>query len=113
MKILKQLLIIITFYIIGESITNFTGLKVPGSVIGLLLLFLALEKDVIELDSIKETGNWLKNNMSFLFVPLSVGLMNSFGILKLELLPLTIVMIVSTTVTLIVVALVSDRLGDK
>ena len=113
MKILKQLAIITTFTIIGEFMSKYLPIKIPGSVIGLLLLFFALEKNIIKLENIKETGNWLKNNMAFLFVPLTVGLMTSWEILQENLLVLTVIMVVTTALTMISVAVISEKLEDR
>lgn len=107
MKQLKQLLIITLFTISGSFIANLIPVNIPGSVVGLILLYIALEVKLIKLEQIKETGDWLKNNMAFLFVPLSVGLMNDFGILKANLLNLTIIMIVSTLLTMVAVLIVA------
>lgn len=107
MKQLKQLLIIILFTLLGAFIANLIPINIPGSVVGLVMLYVALEIKLIKLDQIKETGDWLKNNMAFLFVPLSVGLMNDFGILKANLLNLTIIMIVSTLLTMVAVLIVA------
>lgn len=107
MKQLKQLLIIILFTLLGTFIANLIPINIPGSVVGLVMLYVALEIKLIKLDQIKETGDWLKNNMAFLFVPLSVGLMNDFGILKANLLNLTIIMIVSTLLTMVAVLIVA------
>ncbi len=111
MKILKQLLIIVGFTIIGSLISLILPINVPGSVVGLILLYLALHFKVLKLEQVKETGDWLKNNMAFLFVPLSVGLMNDFSILKDNLLNLTIIMVVSTTLTMVFVAFIARKDG--
>lgn len=109
MKYLKQLLIIIIFTIIGSLISAILPFNVPGSVIGLILLYIALEFKIIKLNQIKKTGNWLKNNMAFLFVPLSVGLMNDFKVLQMNFWTLSIVMIISTTITMMSVAWIAQK----
>lgn len=111
MKLIKQLFYILLFTILGDIISRW--LPIPGSVIGLILLYLALQFKIVTIDDIKDVGNWLKDNMSFLFVPISVGLMNSFGILKTSWFPLTTIMIVTTLGTMIGVALITEWYINK
>ncbi|CCV63945.1 putative murein hydrolase LrgA protein [Alteracholeplasma palmae J233] len=112
MKILYQLSIIIGFTLLGELISSVLPFAFPGSIIGLILFFLALKFKIVKLEWVQETGSWLKNNLAFLFVPLTVAVMDQFDILKLYWLETIILLIVSTTVTLISSALIA-KAGDK
>jgi holin-like protein len=78
-KIYKQLLIILTFSLIGEIIARFIVLQLPGSIIGLLLLFVLLQMKLIKIDDFKEVGDFLLNNMAILFVPAAVAIMEKFS----------------------------------
>ncbi len=112
MKIFKQFLIILIFSFLGLILENILPFKIPASVLGLILLFLALEFKIIKKSDIQETADFLKDNMAFLFVPLTVGLMNDWDILQTNLLNLIIIMIVTTTLSMIVVAKIAQRM-DK
>ena len=50
MKYLKQLMIILVTYFAGQVLQTLLHLPVPGSVIGLVLLFLALRKGIIKVE---------------------------------------------------------------
>lgn len=113
MKIFKQFFIILIFSFFGLVLEQILPFKIPASVLGLILLFLALEFKIIKQSDIKETANFLKDNMAFLFVPLTVGLMNDWNIIQANLLHLTIIMIVTTTLAMIAVAKVADRMDQK
>ncbi len=109
MKILFQLFILILFTVIGELIAFYLPFKFPGSLIGLILLFLALLLKVIKVDYIKDVSGFLQKYMAFLFVPLAVGLMQYFDLIALHWLELVLVLVVSTTVTLIVTSILAQR----
>ena len=113
MKILKQLLIITLFTLLGSLLASLIPFKIPGNVLGLILLYITLELKLIDLKDIKETGSYLITNMAFLFVPLTVGLMKDWHLIHSNLLNLTLILIVSTTFTMIVVAKVSEKVGSK
>lgn len=110
MKILKQFLIISSFSLLGILAEMIIPFKIPASVLGLIFLFLALQFKLIKTQQIKDTSQFLIDNMAFLFVPLTVGLMNDWGLIKTNLLYLTLIMIITTTFTMVAVALVSERI---
>ena len=112
MTILIQAFIIFFFSYIGTYISNTFNLVFPGSFIGLILMFLSLYFKIIKLKHIETVGTWLKDNMGFLFVPLTVGLMNEFNILKLHWFTLTIVMVLSTAITYVFTAKIVEKLED-
>ncbi len=53
MKIVTQFLIILVFSFIGELLRYLIPLPIPASIYGLLLLFLALKKKWVKVDSIR------------------------------------------------------------
>lgn len=109
MKLLFQLLIIISFTFLGELISSVLPFSFPGSLIGLLLLFMALCLKIVKVLHVKEVSQWLQKNMAFLFVPLCVGVMQYFDIIKLHFLEFIILLVVSTIVTMVLTALVGNK----
>lgn len=83
MKLYVQFMIILVFSFIGEAISNLLHLPVPGSIIGLVLLFLALEFKLIRLRHIDVVGNFLLNNMTILFCPQLSELWKNLTILRI------------------------------
>lgn len=73
--LLLQLAFLILLNQIGFWIAKVLHLPVPGNVIGMILLFLLLLSGVIKLEWIEMASGILIRNMSFFFVPISVGLM--------------------------------------
>lgn len=95
MKLYVQFMIILAFSFIGEAISTLFKLPVPGSIIGLVLLFLALETKQIRLRHIDVVGNFLLANMTILFLPAAVGIMDRFKDIKDYLLPISIIIVVA------------------
>ena len=71
---------------------------IPGSVIGMVLLFFALHFKWLNLNQVEEVGTWLTDNMAIFFVPAGVGLMTNFDVLAEVWLQLLIIMIVTTAI---------------
>lgn len=105
MKIIKQLSWIFLFSLIGEvlSILIASFIAIPGSVIGLVLLFLALQLNVLKVEQVDEVGTWLTSNMGIFFVPAGVGVMANFGVLADTWWQLLIIMIVTTILMMVFV----------
>ena len=113
MELLKALAVIFGFTFFGEFVSLSFNLPIPGSIIGLTSLFIALVLKVVKVEQIKSAGEQLQKNMAFLFVPLLVGLSLQFQIMKAHLIPLTIIIIVSTILTYIIVGYVSEKVCDN
>ena len=82
MKIYLQLLIIFGFSFIGNVISNVFRLPVPGSILGMILLFLALQFKILEFRHVDEAGSFLINNMTILFLPACVGIMAKWNLIS-------------------------------
>ncbi|MFQ9538804.1 MAG: CidA/LrgA family protein [Lactococcus lactis] len=82
MKIYLQLLIIFGFSFIGNVISNVFRLPVPGSILGMILLFLTLQFKILEFRHVDEAGSFLINNMTILFLPAGVGIMAKWNLIS-------------------------------
>lgn len=106
MKQLKQLFWILFFSFLGEVLSLLSPVAVPGSVIGMVLLFIALHFNWLKMSQVEEVGNFLTDNMAIFFVPAGVGLMTNFGILGDVWWQLLITIFITTTLMLGFVGLV-------
>lgn len=115
MKIIMQLFWIILFSLIGEivSVAMIPFVAIPGSVIGMILLFLALHYNLLKLSQVDEVGSWLTDNMAILFVPAGVGLMTNFDVLAESWLQLIVIMFVTTIAMMIFVGKVVQTIMKK
>lgn len=106
MKLYVQLMIIFTIALIGEGISSLFHLPVPGSIIGLLLLFLALQFKWLRLRHVSIVGNFLLANMTILFLPPAVGIMDKFDVIAPYLLPIVLIILGALVLNVVVMALV-------
>ena len=100
---LTQLLI---FQLAGEVIARGLSLPVPGPVLGMLFLCVTLVLRGGPGKELQTTGSTLLQHLSLLFVPAGTGIMVHLHRVADEWLPLTLSLLISTTATLIVTALV-------
>lgn len=86
---------------LGELIVYLTGIKLPASIIGMLLLTLFLKLKWIKLSWVKGLCDFLVANLGFFFVPPGVALMLYFDIIKAEFIPIVVSVVVSTILVLV------------
>ena len=85
----------------GELVTMLTGVKLPSSIIGMLLTLL-LKVKVIKLEWVRGLTDFLIANLGFFFVPPGVALMLHFDLIRAELMPIVGATLVSTALVLLV-----------
>lgn len=113
MKQLKQLFWILLFSFIGEFLSMISPVAVPGSVIGMVLLFVALHFKWVKMVQVEEVGTWLTDNMAIFFVPAGVGLMTNFDILGDIWWQLLVTILITTTLMIAFVALIVQWLKRR
>ena len=104
---------ILFFYLTGEFISYFIDGFIPGSVIGMVLLFLALAFKVVKPNKVKKLSTLLTENMGLFFLPAGVGLMNSLGIISQYWVVIVTASVVSTILVIASVALIQQKLGKE
>lgn len=104
------LTLIFSCQLIGEIIITATGLPVPGPIVGMGVLFVGLLVRGSLPDELAATANTLLANLSLLFVPAGVGVMLHAEVIKAEIIPISIALVISTLLAVGVTALVMSWL---
>lgn len=110
---IRQCFIIFGCLAIGELIVWLTGITIPSSIIGMMLLAAMLQMKVIKVEWVKGMSDFLISNMGFFFVPPGVALMLYLDIIRTELVPIAVATVVSTVLVLIVTGWTHQRLKVK
>ena len=100
MKYLRQLLMILIFSFIGEVLHAVIPIQMPASIYGLVLLFIALMTGLVKLPQVHEAARFLIEIMPLMFIPAGVGLIDSWGELRPILLPVIVLLLVSTVLVM-------------
>lgn len=95
----------------GELIVVASGLPLPGPVIGMMILFgfLAFVGSIPR--DLAATGDALLANLSLMFVPAGVGVMLHGALLGRDWLPISIALIVSTSLAVVVTGVLMAKLS--
>jgi len=99
MKIwLYNIFTIFCFVILGRVISMLLPVEFPSSIIGLLLLFIALSSGMLKQKYVEKICEQLNRYIGVLFVPAGVGLMGYFELVQQNLLALIMASLISTVV---------------
>ena len=104
---------ILLFYFLGEMLSKLIGGFVPGSVLGMVLLFLFFYFKVIKPESVKDVATSITKNMAVFFVPAGVGLMVYAELVSKSLAAILVAIAGSTILTIITVALVQENFEKR
>ena len=94
--ILSQILVILSIALGGELIAALLPLPLPGSILAMILLFLLLQKKLIDYNSIFPVGDFLLKNMAIFLVPASVNIIRYFPLINNYLWQFLLICLVST-----------------
>ncbi len=110
MKIIKAVLLLAAVTLAGNLISQLIGKVLPGSVIGMVLLFILLITKAVKIDFIQDTSLYLIAHLPLFILPGAISVMTTTGLTLNDILLLTFVAAVSTLITLTVTALVTEFL---
>ena len=104
---------ILFFYLLGCVVSALTGNFIPGSVVGMLLLFGALSAGWLRPWRMKRAAGFLLDNMMLFFIPVGVGLIASYSLVSKYLAAILVASIVSTVLVIVVVGMIEQKLEGK
>jgi holin-like protein len=118
---IASLSLILLCQLAGEVIARGLGLPMPGPVLGLVLLLLLLARDrsavlargPLQQDGVEKASRGLLANLSLLFVPAGVGVVQKLDLVAAHGIAVAAVLVISVVVTLLVTVatfLIASRL---
>lgn len=113
MKMIKGIFIILLFYFIGQLISYLIGNFIPGSIIGMLLLFGSLCYKLVPSDTVSDVANAFTKNMAIFFIPAGAGLLGAFDVISKSWMSILIVCSVSTILVIAVVGIIQQQMEKR
>ena len=110
MNYMFQLSIIFGISFAGEVLNRVLPLPIPASVYGLGILFFLLCTKIIKLEQVEKVSEYLMSIMPLFFIEPTVGIMESYGLVKGNILALFIASFVSFMAVIAVTGLVSQTI---
>ena len=113
MKFLRQFMIILLLSFLGEVLKLFIPLPIPASVYGLVLMLFCLMTGILKTNQVKDAAFFLIEIMPVMFIPAAAGLIDSWGVLRPLLLPISVITVVITVFVMVVTGRVAQMIAQK
>lgn len=118
---LRAIFVIFFFQLLGEAIKKFFEMRIPGPVLGLILLLVVLiflkRFRTAAITNLKEdvinTSNYILNYLSLLFVPIGVGVVMHLSYLENNLFKVLIIVFISTILTIGLTAFLMEKINKR
>jgi holin-like protein len=112
-KIITQIGLLYIIYILGVWIQETLHLIIPGSIIGMMILFILLSTKAIKSDWIKEGSRFLIKHMALLFLPVTVGIISFLDLFIGNGFLIIVTVLVSTFLVMACTGIVSQQLENR
>lgn len=109
-KIVIHMVVLYGFYIIGTWIQQLFDLFIPGSVIGMILLFILLMTGVLKVSWVEKGAQFMISHLALFFIPATAGVMNYFDLFAGKGILLVLIGLVSTLMVMVIAGHVSQWL---
>lgn len=113
MKLMKQLIIILLMLFLGNFISTAFKVPIPGNVLGMGLLTMALVKGWVKLEDVEDVSGFLLSYLGIFFIPPGVGLMLYFDLISAQWIAILVPTILSILVGLFVTAKVVEEIVKR
>lgn len=101
MPVYGQLLILMGITVLGEVLSAVCHIPVPGNVLGMLCMLILLGIKWIKEAHVADVGDFLLQNMAFVFVPSVISIIENIGRLEGVFIRVLLLCIGTTLVTLV------------
>lgn len=109
LRLLCQFLFIACVYFLGQWIVYFFHIPLPGSIVGMVLLFLFLLTGLFKLSWFEQIAQLHIKHIVLFFVPPIISIIHYIGVFKTQGLKLSIIIVFSSLAMILVTALAVDR----
>ncbi|MCT4706888.1 CidA/LrgA family protein [Enterobacteriaceae bacterium H11S18] len=103
-QFLRSFILIYLCLYAGIALSAVLPIAIPGSILGMLILFVLLSLQILPAKWVKPGCHLLIRYMVLLFVPIGVGVMQYFDVLRAEFAPIIVSCTVSTLLVLVIVS---------
>ncbi|WP_163470173.1 CidA/LrgA family protein [Fusobacterium sp. IOR10] len=97
-----QLLILLSINFLGILLEHYFALPLPGTILGMFILFFLLYKKILNEKNIGEICDLLVGNMVILFIPPAINLLSTINLLKTDFFKIIFLLVITTLITMII-----------
>ena len=111
--IISQLMFLVLIDRAGYMLTHVLSLRLPGNLVGMLILLALLSCRVVRLEWIQEGTSILTRHLAFFFIPIAVGLVAFKGVFLQHGIAILVTLIVSAVAGILICGFSTQALKEK
>ncbi|MGG3280727.1 CidA/LrgA family protein [Paenibacillus solani] len=96
-----------------DQLAKWLDWGIPGSILGIVVVFILLETKILRLEWIELGANWLLAELLLFFIPAAVGIMKYFPMLEADGLQILIVVVFSTIIVMVSSGLTAGFISSR
>ncbi|BFH65680.1 MULTISPECIES: CidA/LrgA family holin-like protein [Paenibacillus] len=108
-----QVAALMAFTLLMNKLAGLLHLPIPGSILGIIVLFILLETRIVRLEWIDLGASWLLAELLLFFIPAAVGVMKYIPMLESDGVRILIVVIFSTFIVMASSGLLASRIAKQ
>lgn len=113
MKGMGQIILLCVFSLIMNKLVEVLHWKIPGSILGIIVIFILLQTKIIRLEWIELGAKWLLAELLLFFIPSAVGIIKYQHILVDNGVRVVFVIILSTVVVMACTGLLANKIAQR
>ncbi|MED1721207.1 CidA/LrgA family holin-like protein [Mesorhizobium sp. M00.F.Ca.ET.186.01.1.1] len=117
---MKRLIIIagqVAFFILMSVLMNLLvsalGWKIPGSILGMFVVFFLLQTKILRLEWIETGAAWLLAELLLFFIPPSVGIVSYQSLMLHEGLQIVLIIVIGTAFVMVCSGLIAQSISKR
>lgn len=111
--IIWQVAFFIIVTLLMNGLVSLLGLKIPGSILGMFLVFFLLQAKIVRLEWIETGAAWLLAELLLFFIPPSVGIISYQDLLKHEGWQILLAIVIGTAIVMAASGLVAQSISKR
>ncbi|WP_110930868.1 CidA/LrgA family holin-like protein [Paenibacillus bouchesdurhonensis] len=108
-----QVILLFFISIVMNQIAELLHLPIPGSILGIIIIFALLKTNVIKLTWIEKGANLLLAELLLFFIPSAVGIMKYIPLLESDGVRILVVVISSTFIVMLSSGLIASKITKR
>lgn len=99
--------------VLMDKLATWLHLGIPGSILGIAVLFILLETGVVKLEWVELGASWLLAELLLFFIPAAVGVMKYFKVLESDGLQILAVVLLGTVTVMVSSGLMATFISGR
>ncbi|KUO94728.1 hypothetical protein ATW55_02095 [Ferroacidibacillus organovorans] len=106
-----QIAILWAFSLSGSWLAKHLALPIPGSLIGMTILFIALHQNWLPMRFVDKGASFLLGQLLLFFIPSAVGIVNEGALIRQDGWQMLLIIGVSTLLVMVMTGFVAERIA--